>query len=343
MSGFRQRGGRFRATVALVGALSVLGLSDDEQLVYESLAARGSGSLQQISSWTGLSSRVTRPALDGLQLRGLIDVLVGAERRWTPTPPEPALDALVRGQELELAKVRAHAQAIAERLRHVTIGRRPDELVSIAEGAAAVGAHYEQLQRIATKEVLIFDRPPYPHTEGIAPNSVQAERIRAGVSYRTVYDTVILNDPAILARVQVDLATGEQARTLTGVPLKLAIGDRSLALVPLAQGSDSAEVQATLVIRPSVLLDSLAGLFEALWQRAIPLLIGATNTTADTDDLVEVVRLLATGMTDARIARHLNTSERTVARKVAAAMDHLGATTRFQAGMLAQQRGWLSP
>lgn len=55
----------------------------------------------------------------------------------------------------------------------------------------------------------------------------------------------------------------------------------------------------------------------------------------------ELLRLLAEGWQDQAIARQLQVSVRTVARRTAHLMDRLGARTRFQAAVLARDRGWL--
>jgi DNA-binding NarL/FixJ family response regulator len=51
--------------------------------------------------------------------------------------------------------------------------------------------------------------------------------------------------------------------------------------------------------------------------------------------------LLAAGLTDSAIGRHLGTHPRTVQRRVRELLDRLGAGTRFQAGLQAVRRGWL--
>ena len=323
-----------------VGVLSVLGVSESEEKVYEAVASTGSATPREIAERAGLTSRVTLSALQALRGKGLVAVHVGQQQRWGLTPPEPAFDALVHEQQQALAQVRTRAQQLTEQVRAQSARRRPDELVALAEGADAMTAHFEQLQRLAQKEVNVFDLPPYPSTGGATPNALQVERISAGVAYRVLYDHCVLDNPALVARIRVDIENGEQARVMPGVPLKLAIADRTMALVPL---TDAATDPSTLVIRPSVLLDSLAALFDALWQRAIPLRLDAT-TQPDVDrDHIEIIQLLAIGMSDSRIARHLHTSDRTVRRRIAAAMQALGAETRFQAGMLALQKGWLNP
>lgn len=54
-----------------------------------------------------------------------------------------------------------------------------------------------------------------------------------------------------------------------------------------------------------------------------------------------LLTMLASGLKDDAIARHLDISSRTVGRRVADLMDGLGARTRFQAGVHAQRRSLL--
>jgi adenosylmethionine-8-amino-7-oxononanoate aminotransferase len=59
-------------------------------------------------------------------------------------------------------------------------------------------------------------------------------------------------------------------------------------------------------------------------------------------DVFEKEDLLDTGLTDEAAARQLGVSVRTVRRQMAALMGKLGASSRFQAGHKAAERGWLS-
>jgi DNA-binding CsgD family transcriptional regulator len=322
-----------------MGALSVLGLDELQEQVFEHLVVRGSADVDDFVATTGRTAAVVSAALAELESCGLVTPLAGGGG-FAAVPPEAALDALVHAQERRLAQVRVHAQQLAEQARRTADRRRPEEMVAVAVGRDVILAHYQLLQRQAVREVLLFDRPPYPTTGGAAVNVESRARMAAGVSYRTIYDRSLLDLPDVFARVLDEVADGEQGRLLADLPFKMAIGDRSMALLPLYNAEDPSD-NAVLVVRPSVLLDSLAALFEALWVRGTPVR-AASSARDDLDpELVEVVRLLAVGMTDERIARHLHLSDRTVRRKIAAALDALGADTRFQAGMRAQQLGWL--
>jgi DNA-binding NarL/FixJ family response regulator len=55
----------------------------------------------------------------------------------------------------------------------------------------------------------------------------------------------------------------------------------------------------------------------------------------------KLLGLLATGATDATIAKQLGLSDRTVHRRIHALITRLGVSTRLQAGYEACRRGWL--
>ena len=57
---------------------------------------------------------------------------------------------------------------------------------------------------------------------------------------------------------------------------------------------------------------------------------------------VSILSGLSAGLTDEAIAGRLGISVRTCRRHVATLFQVLGATSRFQAGVLAAQRGWVA-
>ena len=54
-----------------------------------------------------------------------------------------------------------------------------------------------------------------------------------------------------------------------------------------------------------------------------------------------ILGMLASGASDATIARQTGVSLRTIERRIKLILDQLGAQSRFQAGLLAKERGWL--
>jgi DNA-binding CsgD family transcriptional regulator len=141
------------------------------------------------------------------------------------------------------------------------------------------------------------------------------------------------------------VAAGEQARVRPDLPTKLWIIDDMLALIPIKTRPDS--IDASFIVRPCDLLDSLIALFEAEWERAIPLrsFLGddpAGNGSGQPDETTSaILSCLAAGLTDEGIARALGCSLRTAQRHIRRLMQDLNVTSRFQAGMAARQQGWV--
>jgi DNA-binding CsgD family transcriptional regulator len=103
---------------------------------------------------------------------------------------------------------------------------------------------------------------------------------------------------------------------------------------------DEPATDVAIVLHPSPLLDVCVALFEKVWADA-----GAVPGRAPVQRLTpaaqQLLTLLAAGGKDTAIARQLNTTPRTIQRRVAVLMRKLGAQSRFQAGAIASQRGWL--
>lgn len=140
------------------------------------------------------------------------------------------------------------------------------------------------------------------------------------------------------------LSRDEQCRVIDRVPTKLVVADGALAMVPLTgRGAEP----AALVVHASGLLESLMGLFEAVWREAMPLRLGEVGrpheegTGPDPTDL-EILSLLLAGLTDASVAKQLDLGLRTVQRRVKGLMELTGVSTRLQLGWHAYERGWVS-
>lgn len=218
-----------------------------------------------------------------------------------------------------------------------------DSGMDLVTGSEAVVREFIRLRHSAVEEIAIFDRPPYV---AMPEECEEAEMfsVAQGVKARTIYEHRALENPAKLALFQKDYAKAEESRVLPELPMKLAIADHKLALVPL--DSEKPE-RGTLVVHASPLLDGLLNLFEMEWRIAVPFRLTAHNeeTLSENVEITDEDRLLlgllSAGLKDQAIARQLGLGVRTLHRRIARVMDILGASTRFQAGLQAARRDWL--
>lgn len=323
--------------------LEELGFSPVEEHVYDLLVSRGRMSLADVVATGDAEPQRQREALDKLVAKGLVRQLTGPDQEYVVAPPEYAIDALIAERMGALQAVRESAAELAARVRRVTQEVDPTELIEIVSGEGSVRQLFLQVIKSAREEIAVFDCPPYA-SEVNEAMSQQAERLRTdGLRLRTVFDRSLLDDPTHVRRIIQGVESGEQAR-VARVPLKLAIIDGEWAMLPLLHARGGTP-EATVIVRRSVLLDSLLALFESVWQHAVEVRPQAGEelllTGTPEGELRQLAHLLAAGLTDTAIARHLDVSERTIRRRVKDLMDELGVDSRFLAGVRAVQRGWL--
>lgn len=325
------------------GLLGAIGLDEGQESAYRALVALGAAEVPDLAHRLALPVPQTERALRHLERHGLAAQSSARPGRWVAAPPGVALGALLTQQRHELEQAELAAVLLAEEYRAEAAEPAVHDLVEVVTGASAVAHRFVQLQLGAVEEVcaLVTGRPQV--MTGTENEAEERAAVR-GVDYRVVIEREVLTLPRGLREASTALGRGERVRVTGEVPTKLVIADRSLAMVPLT--ARTAE-PAALVVHASGLLESLMGLFEAVWREALPLRLGAgggideSGGGPDATDL-EILSLLLVGMTDASVAKHLELGLRTVQRRVKGLMESAGVTTRMQLGWHAYERGWVA-
>jgi sugar-specific transcriptional regulator TrmB len=314
-----------------------LGVSAEEQEAYEFLLAHPGSTAADVGRGTGWSGRRASHALKSLEAKGMANRLPERIPRYLPMPPEVALELLTTRKQEELQGARAIAARWQSKVHRTPFEEQPVEIIT---GREAISQMFQHLHRSARQEVLCLERPPYVISPTFHYFSVQKQAMARGVALRNIIDAAVLEAPGKVELLRKDVEDGEVIRLLARLPMKLVIADRRTALIPLTleQTRDIA-----LVLRPSLLLDSLCELFEILWERATP--FGTAAVAMDLSDRSRhpvdadrLVALLAAGMNDKSIAEELGISARTLERRIVEVSRGLGARTRFQAGWQAALR-----
>ncbi|WP_316770297.1 helix-turn-helix domain-containing protein [Streptomyces sasae] len=320
----------------------VVGLGAETQLVYTALVGLPRSTASQVAGACGMSVGAVGRLLSTLVKDGLATRSAGRPPRFTAAAPDVAVTELIQERERRLDAARSLVQQLADKHREAHRISDPNMAVELLTTHEDVSAAVHRLTEGARRQLRAFDRPPYVDRPGSNLEN-QRQRQRTGVAHRVIYDRAAMDWPG---RLQDDILpsirTGEQARVLAELPLKLVISDDRSAIIPfsLAPGGHS----AAYLIHRSPMLVALEALFEAEWERATPLQDTrspvARPGSPDADTLA-LLRLLASGCSDAAIARTQGWSQRTTQRRIHRLMAELAADTRFQAAAQAARRGWL--
>ncbi|MFB8348142.1 helix-turn-helix domain-containing protein [Streptomyces niveus] len=326
--------------------LGAIGLDERQESAYRALVALGAAEAADLAHRLAMPEQDTERALRRLEQQGLAAQSSARTGRWVAAPPAVALGALLTQQRHELERAELAAVLLAEEYRAESAGPAVHDLVEVVTGASAVAHRFHQLQLGATEEIraLVTGRPVV--VTGI-DNESEERVVTRGVRYRVVIEREVLSLPDGITELSAALGREEQVRVVDRVPTKLVIADRALAMVPLTAGDAE---PAALVVHASGLLESLSGLFEAVWRDALPLRLVPGGDGAVVEEAAEepdetdlaVLSLLLAGMTDASVAKQLDLGLRTVQRRVKGLMELAGVTTRLQLGWHAYEKGWVA-
>jgi DNA-binding CsgD family transcriptional regulator/sugar-specific transcriptional regulator TrmB len=326
--------------------LEALGLSSAAESVYRVMLDQPGHGVAELVEASALPEQAVRAALDELA-----DVmLVRASREESgllrAVSPEVGLADLVRRQEAELAVRQAKVAAARAAVTTMVADRAESNRAGSVTGERLIGldaiqSRLEELGRMMTTECMGVHPGPAQRPEDLeAGKPLDGEAMARGVAFRTLYQDSVRNDPTTISHAHWLLDQGGEVRTAPVLPQRMVIVDREQALVPI--DPVNTRKGALHVTEPGI-VRALVDLFELAWATAVPL--GAVHERDPGTGLSEteraLLRLLASGLTDEGAGRRLGVSLRTVRRMMSSVMERLDASSRFEAGLKAAQRGWL--
>ncbi|MEV3859121.1 LuxR C-terminal-related transcriptional regulator [Streptomyces sp. NPDC050095] len=324
--------------------LETLGLTAMAEQVYRAILAHPSEGVAQLAERLETSQGTIRDSLDQLSALAIVRPSEHEESGLQAVTPETAMEMLLARQQADLAaqqlRVEASRAAAAQLIAECSgIRPRTDDDEQLI-GPDAIRDRLAQLARRTKNEIMTF-APGGAHTAAdlAASRGPNEELLRRGVTSRTIYLDSVRNHKPTLDHVHWLNQHGATVRTAVSLPVRMIVFDRRQAVLP----TDTANTRAGAVLLSGEgTVTALCALFEATWESATPLGDTAPATPHGlTGQQAEMLKLLATGLTDEAIAKRFGISPRTARRIAADLMDRLEAQSRFQAGVHAVQRRWL--
>ncbi|GID93957.1 LuxR C-terminal-related transcriptional regulator [Amorphoplanes digitatis] len=324
--------------------LSAIGLSADAELVYLGMLSAPHLDLPQLAAHIDMPEDAVRATLDELiDLSLVVHGNDGARPRTIG--PTVGLASLIARAEAEVEEKQRQLEATRTVVMSLAAAHeetRDREQITKWAGVDAVRGRLEDLAARTTVECVSLNPHAAQSPEGKSASQPLNQRmLERGVAIRAVYQDSHRHNPLLHEYAVWMTAMGAELRTAPTLPMLLVIFDRRTALLPIDPTDSSKGAQE--VHAPGIVA-AVYGLFAQIWSTATPLGQAPACDDADLDpQLRELSRLLACGSTDEMIARKMGLSLRTIKRKSAELMDRLDARSRFQAGVIAAQRGWIEP
>jgi len=253
------------------------------------------------------------------------------------------LELTTRRGELEVRRmtIRQVVPRWTEQMREQVSDDRV-EVVHDAEPISNVLMHYAEN---CQAEVLSISPGRVPDRTDGRSRMATLYCLDRGVHTRAIYEQGALRDRSARTYLREISDRGAQVRAAAAIPLRSTVIDRTTALISLPQGGGAdAGIPALAIVHEPTIVSWFVATFEALWSDAVPLseLLGRDQSATELDQTrVAILRLMGEGEKDEAISRRLSVSVRTCRRHIADYMTQVGATSRFQAGVIAAREGHL--
>lgn len=325
--------------------LSSLGLTQSQEDTYRRLLRVGACAVQDLATGSGLDPDLLTPDLVRLHELGLVERSAGD---WLEAvPPDVAVDHLIEVQERRIEQERAQlsesraavGELVSEFLAaHVSADGEGSPVERIDEGRVVRSRLYAMSIGARTRTRTMVPGDSIPEVAVESALRLDRSLLHRGVRVQTIVSETAATVPHFRTYLETIEAEGACVRVHQNPPALMVIVDDAV-VVPLGNGQGGA-----YIVHGGELIAPMDSLFDLVWQDAAALTkVVAESTSFSEARLRQVIGLLATGQKDESIARRLGVSTRTVRRMVAEAISMLGADSRFQAGVLAAQQGWLGP
>jgi DNA-binding NarL/FixJ family response regulator len=216
----------------------------------------------------------------------------------------------------------------------------------VIHGAPAVFARLKQVAAVTGSEVLSLE--PRLRAQALSPEheAREGDSVALALARRGVRQLSVMSD-WLEARpdsptIQELASAGSPTRYSPSLPMRVLVADRRVAFFAL----DARDTRrGAYMTTASTLVQLVCRLFDEVWQRSLAVPGLATANRSDetaAQQRQRVLDLLSDGHSDDRIARDMGVSTRTIGRAVAQLQAELGAHSRFQLALLAQQAGLLA-
>jgi DNA-binding CsgD family transcriptional regulator len=321
-------------------------LTDLEIQLYRALLAEPGRGLSEVAAILGRPVSDLDKPVDALVSFGL--VRAEGDETFLALSPMLAEATVLGAEDLELGARRASIEARRNAIRSLVpdwnkarAGAVQDVAVDVVSDQSAIANVLMHYADRCQNELLSVAPGRLPSTRVDGRTRVaNIYSARRGIKTRALYQHSALRDRATRSYLNELAENGAKIRFASSVPGRSLVVDREVALLPIPT-QDPGRHGLAVVREPNVIAWVVAT-FEQLWSEASPLEDVIHHQRDDTEldqTRAAILRLMAEGEKDEAISRRLSISVRTCRRHIADYMTQVGATSRFQAGVIASRAG----
>lgn len=257
-----------------IGQLTQLGLNIYEAKAYVALVGRDSSSASEVAEVSGVPRQRIYDILASLVERGMAISRPGRNgTKYAAVAPDVALNALLDREQKRLENLQSATSslvtALAGQFRAGQDVSSPLEYIEVLRGRQAINQRFAEIQEQCKREILIFTKPPYamPPQEDQNKEEVISTLSRQ-ITARSVYETSVLTNEETRRAVELFIKSGEDARFVKRLPLKLVVVDEEIVMFAMEDPIAGRTELTIMVVEQKQLAEMMKLAFEAMWERS---------------------------------------------------------------------------
>lgn len=243
-----------------------LGLTQYEARAYVALIRRDASAPAEVAKVAGVPRPRIYDVIDSLVAKMLVSERPGRTSRFVAVPPDVAVARLIDIQRGRLKELEADGSAVREELGPVysegTTRQDPLDYIELIRPISAIVKRFTELQLSVQHELLGFSKMPAAISVSENEAGLQVARTR---TLRTVYEYSQLDDQQSREGIQRFIDSGEEARFVEELPMKMAIFDERVVMLSMLDPVAMASELTTLIIENAQLARCLKIAFEQVW------------------------------------------------------------------------------
>jgi hypothetical protein len=318
-------------------------LTPDAVVVYKYAVQNPEWTPNDVIGLVGFDRSRLDAALRALHAAKLFRRSIEPGRRWDVVGPKCALVDLLAEEEAKLRQAHSRLMSTQDELLSLVPGyldalnrRSPCEAIDVLRGNVSVHRLLAEHTRPDDEDEI------WVLNSGHQPADVRWLREFGGALTElphTTHSRVLLDHSAQANRhtrqnIELIRRNDSEVRTVSCVPFHMVLVN---GFATFLSSPDDSQDEVALIRHPMV-VGAFQTAFERLWATATPFSTDAAGREMLRDQVrASILAHLTAGEKDEVIARRLGLSVRTCRRHIASIMDELGATGRFQAGVLAER------
>ena len=253
----------------LLSRLVDLGISKYEADIYCLLLKREYATASEIAKLTQISRPRVYSLLANLVEHNFCSEHLGGVKKYSVVPPEVALSQLSKS----FAQKSEEAMELSQELETIYNKREsnnnPLDFIQVLRTIPSIVKRVEEMEAASKKLVCSFSKPPYAMDTSKLDelNMTQAESLKRGVKYRTIYEIENNRINDFIEMVAHFRDKGEEVRIAKKLPLKLILFDHQKVVYTLENRVPTSTLTA-MVIEHGDLTKTLMYTFQNFWENS---------------------------------------------------------------------------